>query len=171
MPQSLLRIRNLHTCQRKILHLAKHLRSLDQRIGHHKIPRIPQRRTRPRSEQTQTDLKTVHMPKGYFPQNGSPRPRHQNNTSKPTPRHGQSHPPAADPSKQKRTFTAEFLITDNIHNLFIHLIYIAKLLKSQKTQTGHHSSTHIAAGHTAKLQPPRHTPHTLKNGIHNPYSR
>ena len=28
--------------------------------------------------------------------------------------------------------------------------------------TGHHSSTHIAAGHTAKLQPPRHTPHTLK---------
>ncbi len=46
---------------------------------------------------------------------------------------------------KKRTFTAEFLITDNIHNLFIHLIYIAKLLKSQKTQTGHHSSTHIAA--------------------------
>ena len=45
MPQGFLRIGNAHTAQLYAVHLAKHLRSLHQSVGHLQPARVPQRRT------------------------------------------------------------------------------------------------------------------------------
>ena len=66
-PEDFIRIVHYHLFDVDILHLAKHLRRVDNRILHLQVVGIPKRRAASDGEVTILDIETMHMPEGIIP--------------------------------------------------------------------------------------------------------
>ena len=72
VPQRLLRVRNPHVLEPDTVHLAKHLRRLDQSVAHVQIARIPQRGAGSLRKKTFPYDEAVVMPERIFPLEATP---------------------------------------------------------------------------------------------------